>query len=46
MKKRKIAKCECGGTVRAVRDFGRRFSWCDRCTPEVDVAVPGLKGTR
>ncbi len=31
----KVGKCECGGTVRGVRDFGRLFTWCEKCTPIV-----------
>jgi hypothetical protein len=41
MKAKRIGKCECGGTVYGVRDFGRLFSWCNRCTPVVSVKLPG-----
>lgn len=30
---RHICKCECGGEVRGIKDFGRLFTWCEKCTP-------------
>jgi hypothetical protein len=35
-----ICRCECGGQVRGVHQFGRLFSWCTVCTPVVKVDVP------
>ena len=40
MKTKFICKCECGGNVRGVKDFGRLFTWCTKCTPVVRVNVP------
>lgn len=31
-------RCECGGKMVYVRDFGRIFSHCDTCTPVVRAA--------
>jgi hypothetical protein len=39
MNDRFICKCECGGNVLGVRDFGRLFTWCDRCTPVETVLI-------
>lgn len=36
---KRICKCECGGTVRGFEDFGRLWTWCDRCSP-VTVTNP------
>jgi hypothetical protein len=33
-------RCECGGKLLYVRDFGRVFSVCDTCTPVVAVKPP------
>lgn len=38
-KDKRICKCECGGTVRGVYDFGRLFSYCDRCSPVITVRM-------
>jgi hypothetical protein len=38
-------KCECGGTMKYVRDFGRVFSHCLKCTPVVKVRLPARKDT-
>lgn len=27
-----ICKCECGGQVRGIEQFGRLFTWCEKCT--------------
>jgi hypothetical protein len=37
---RYISKCECGGEVRGVEQFGRLFTWCTVCTPVVTVKLP------
>lgn len=37
MKARKVCRCECGGTVYGVRQFGRLFTWCGKCSPVVKV---------
>ncbi len=37
---RYICKCECGGDVRGVDQFGMTFSVCMRCTPVVRVLIP------
>ncbi len=42
-KGRRICKCECGGIVRGVRDFGRWFTWCEKCTPVIKIKAPGRK---
>jgi hypothetical protein len=34
---KRICKCDCGGTVRGVEQFGRLFTWCDKCTPVVSL---------
>lgn len=34
-----ICKCECGGQVRGVEQFGRLFTWCEKCSPV--VKMPG-----
>ena len=34
-KGRRICKCECGGQVRGVKDFGRLRTWCEKCSPVV-----------
>lgn len=39
MKTRFICKCECGGNVRGMRDFGQLWTWCTRCTPVVKVVL-------
>jgi hydrogenase maturation factor len=43
-----IGKCECGGIVRGVEDFGRLWTWCDRCTPTINVGpaepMPYVRG--
>lgn len=39
MSTRRGGKCECGGQVRYVVSFGRKFSWCETCTPVVTVKV-------
>lgn len=28
-----VCKCECGGNVIGVREFGRLWTWCDKCSP-------------
>lgn len=33
-----ICKCECGGQVRGVEQFGRLFTWCETCTPVVPTS--------
>jgi len=33
-------RCECGGLMVYVHDFGRIFSHCKQCTPVVKVRVP------
>lgn len=34
-----IGKCECGGVVRGVEEFGRLFTWCMKCTPVTPVKL-------
>lgn len=36
---RPICQCECGGQVFGVEQFGRLWTWCDRCTPIVKVTL-------
>lgn len=38
-KAKRICKCECGGTVRGVQEFGRLFTWCEKCTPVVAIKI-------
>lgn len=38
-KGKRICKCECGGTVRGTPGD----TWCDKCTPVVEVRVPTLR---
>lgn len=40
---RYVCKCQCGGNVRGVRDFGRLWTWCTKCTPVVKVNLGRLK---
>lgn len=35
-----ICKCECGGQVRGVEQFGRLFTWCESCTPVIAIPEP------
>lgn len=42
---RYVCKCECGGQVRGVEQFGRLFTWCTKCTPVVTVKVPPFAST-
>lgn len=39
---RYIGKCECGGKVRGVSEFGRLWTWCDTCTPVVTINIPPI----
>lgn len=32
-----VCKCECGGNVRGVHDFGQLWTYCDKCTPSTKV---------
>jgi len=34
-----VCKCECGGRVRGVWDFGMLWSWCEQCTPKQTVTI-------
>jgi hypothetical protein len=43
MATRFICKCECGGNVRGVKQFGQLFTWCTKCTPVVKINVAKLK---
>jgi hypothetical protein len=36
-----VCKCECGGNVLGVREFGRLFTWCTECTPITKVCLKG-----
>lgn len=38
-KERLPRKCECGGKMKYAFDFGRVWSWCEKCTPKVKVKV-------
>lgn len=38
-KDKKLGKCECGGIVRGVTEFGRLFTYCEKCTPVVIVRI-------
>ena len=35
-----VCKCECGGDVLGVPQFGRLWTWCTKCTPVVQVQIP------
>jgi hypothetical protein len=39
---RHICKCECGGQVRGIEDFGRLFTWCEKCTPVTNITTEAL----
>lgn len=41
---RHVGRCECGGEVRGVEQFGRLFTWCERCTPIVGGPAKKRKG--
>lgn len=43
-KERRICKCECGGIVRGVESFGRLWTWCEKCTPVVNITIPDRPG--
>lgn len=30
---KRICRCECGGWVRGVKDFGQLWTWCTKCSP-------------
>lgn len=47
-KGRRICKCECGGQVRGIRDFGRLWTWCEKCTPveRVNISVLQYRGKK
>lgn len=32
---RHVCKCDCGGALRGVEEFGRLWTWCEKCTPVV-----------
>lgn len=34
---KRICKCECGGEVRGINQFERLFTWCESCTPIVQI---------
>lgn len=36
---RVIGKCECGGTVRGIKDLGRLWTWCEKCTPVEPITL-------
>lgn len=33
----KVCRCECGGQVYGEYGFGLLWTWCDTCTPKVEV---------
>jgi hypothetical protein len=37
----KLGKCDCGGQVRGVQDFGRLWTWCEKCTPIEPITLRG-----
>lgn len=39
---RRLGKCECAGEVRGVEDFGRLFTWCEKCTPVVKISATAV----
>lgn len=38
-----VCRCECGGEVRGVRQFGRLWTWCTKCSPVVVINLPERK---
>lgn len=34
-----ICKCECGGDVRGVEEFGRLWTWCESCSPVIKFKI-------
>jgi len=34
-----VCRCDCGGTVYGEEDFGRLWTWCDRCSPVVTIKL-------
>lgn len=34
-----VCRCDCGGQVRGIEQFGRLFTWCESCTPVVKVKI-------
>lgn len=43
---RRICKCECGGEVRGIDQFGQLFTWCEKCTPVEKVKLEGAEHER
>ena len=35
-----VCRCDCGGKVMGVRQFGRLFSWCTKCSQVIRVKLP------
>jgi len=42
-KDRRICKCECGGIVRGIEQFGRLFTWCEKCSPVVRISIDSMR---
>lgn len=38
-----VCRCDCGGIVAGVYDFGRLWTWCRKCTPVVKVNIKKLQ---
>jgi hypothetical protein len=36
-------RCKCGGRIVYTRDFGRWFSYCDKCSPVSKINLARLK---
>jgi hypothetical protein len=36
---RMVCRCECGGVVMGVREFGQLWTYCTKCTPVVKITV-------
>ena len=43
---RHVCKCECGGEVRGVKEFGRLWTWCEECSPVVTIKTDALNKER
>lgn len=41
-----LGKCECGGQVRGVHQFGQWFSWCESCKEGVAVRIADIENQR
>lgn len=46
MRPKRVCRCKCGGWVMGVKDFGRLWTYCTKCTPVQVVKVDRLRPRR